>query len=227
MVNTSFQPISQTWKRLDNWAEKYFLEGFCLTNPPATNLDVQSVQAEYNVELPSSFLASLKIHNGSQFGGLPFPHMQSLSCSEIINSINLWKGPPKAVGPDSTFLNLYPHIKDAKAARKRWEAIQKRQWEKTTGRLLAKGKHFERNIHAVKVHKCIQPCFWNLRWIEIASNDYSSLYIDCDPTEFGNIGQVIQVIYEDGEYSLVSKSYEELLANVAEELENGNYPSFV
>ncbi len=70
----------------------------------------------------------------------------------------------------------------------------------------------------------VKSNWWNKAWIPITWNGCGDSYcIDLDPTEDGNLGQIIRMCHDDASRELVATSFNDWIEKYVEDLEKDNY----
>jgi cell wall assembly regulator SMI1 len=70
----------------------------------------------------------------------------------------------------------------------------------------------------------IRKEWWNPKWVPISSNGSGDYYcIDLNPTEQGNLGQIISYWHVDTRRELIAKDFKEWLDTFAKDLDKGKY----
>ena len=211
------EAIDQGWKKIKSWVESRAPEELEYLSELASEESIVFLKNEFDREIPVALISSLKQHNGID-RGVPFYSMCMNSCSDIVSAQRNITEPPKAIGSDATFLNIYPWLKDPKKARLHWEKTYKKQWEETTNKILKAGKHYLLDEQPTGTDSGIRPCIWNLRWIQVGSNEYTVWCVDLDPIEDGTIGQIVELDIEEGTRKIIAKSFLELFTVQVEKI---------
>lgn len=82
--------MNALWKRFEEWLAINWQEGLSVLNPPATEIEIASLEETIGVSLPKGFKDCLRVHNGqSGFLGL-FDGTEFLSTQEIMSQWNVW-----------------------------------------------------------------------------------------------------------------------------------------
>lgn len=70
----------------------------------------------------------------------------------------------------------------------------------------------------------VRAAWWNRRWFPVGVNGVGDLVcLDLDPPKRGKVGQVIEVLHEESERTVLAKSLGDWLAKFAADLEGGKY----
>ena len=70
----------------------------------------------------------------------------------------------------------------------------------------------------------IKNDWWNTAWIPITSNGSGDHYwIDLDPDNDGNKGQIIRMLHDHPDRELISPSFRQWITDYTNDLENGLY----
>ena len=72
----------------------------------------------------------------------------------------------------------------------------------------------------------VRADWWNRRWVPVGVNGVGDLIcLDLDPPRGGKVGQVIEVLHEDGDRTVLAPSLGAWLEQFAADLEAGAYES--
>ena len=96
-------------------------------------------------------------------------------------------------------------------------------WESWTG--LASSGTFD-GIHGAP-RGPVRADWWNRRWVPIGVNGVGDMVcLDLDPPEGGTVGQVIEVLHEDGDRTVLAPSLSAWLDGFAYDLETEAYNAY-
>jgi len=102
-------PVVDSWTRIDNWAEHHYPELYDSLSYPATEQDVDDLEAELDVQLPMDVRQSLYVHDGQERGGRPTGILFGvtlLDCEEIVEEWTLWKTVAQAYAHETLSLDI-------------------------------------------------------------------------------------------------------------------------
>lgn len=86
-------PVSNSWRRIDSWAEDNYPELFDQVCEGATINDLNELEHQLDCSLPQDVRESLMIHDGQERGGNPTGIIFSsmlLDCEEIVQEWDQW-----------------------------------------------------------------------------------------------------------------------------------------
>jgi len=164
-------------------------------NGPASEADIQAVEAATGLSLPDSFKAFLRLHDGES-GAMMLALLgngnQLLSCQSIIEQYRL----DQQIGQE-----LFDPEMDAIAF---WK-------DRTEGQVIF-------------IKGAVKPLLLHPKWLPITwMNGDVFRYLDFDPAPGGIPGQVIEVDPESCMYQVLAPSFEALLDLYASQLEAGMF----
>ena len=164
----------------------------------ATDEEIKAFEVEFDILLPDDFKALYKYKNGSYY---PFDLFYTTYDEECVSSFCL--------------LSL--------------DEIRKvKTYFCNENKLMAECDGVFSNEDIIKLDKRIKPFLYNERWFPFAQLAFGSLYLllDLDPSEKGELGQVIIHVHDPDFVYYVSKDIGALLQDTIENLEDGCYEDF-
>lgn len=186
--------IAKLWQRLEAWGAANAPKMLEDLNPGATDAQIDELQTAIGRELPASYIASLKVHNGES-DGWPFKVFADMGAyypSERIPEYwNMRRQVAEQVGLEFSAEEVADQVKNniITVEGPVRPATHRAEW--------------------IPVLDCNGDVFWA---------------IDFAPADGGSPGQIIQVDLEGGYWAVVADSFEKFLANYVEALEAGAFP---
>jgi cell wall assembly regulator SMI1 len=214
-------PCSYSWRRIDKWAAENYEELFDQLGEGATNNDLNELEHQLDCSLPLEVRESLQIHDGQEQGGRPtgiiFGSML-LDCEEIVHEWRNWRvvnqeyltepvnfkpsTPLKALGGSSSSSSKTPA-----------HASRNPLWRQE---LLARQDSQPPNA--------IQKAYAHPGWIPLVRDwGGNNLAVDLAPGPAGKWGQVILFGRDYDCKYVVARSWSDLLARVADDLNSGKW----
>ncbi|ODQ51914.1 cell wall assembly and cell proliferation coordinating protein, partial [Saitoella complicata NRRL Y-17804] len=191
-------PVSESWRRIDRWAEEHYHELWDQLSYPATVPDVEELEQQLGVSLPRDVVESLYVHDGQERGGYPTGILFGvtlLDCEEILEEWNLWRS---VAGRDDEAL-----LSGGEAAAQ-VQAILAKQSSRPEG--------------AVK-HRYAHP-----GWVPLGKDfQGNNIGVDLAPGPTGRWGQIILFGRDQDVKYVIARSWGSLLAGVADELDGGKW----
>ncbi|MGB3879375.1 MAG: SMI1/KNR4 family protein [Diaphorobacter nitroreducens] len=84
--------MKKQWGRLEAWLRSNNPALLADLNPPASDADIQKLELQLGVELPTDFVGCLKVHDGQRGGaGCLFSDSEFLSSQRILKEWAIWK----------------------------------------------------------------------------------------------------------------------------------------
>jgi cell wall assembly regulator SMI1 len=84
--------MKMQWDRLESWLKIYNPALFADLNPPASDADIQKLEKQLGVDLPTDFVEFLKVHDGQRCkAGWLFSDSEFLSSQRILDEWSIWK----------------------------------------------------------------------------------------------------------------------------------------
>ncbi|CAB10812.1 Cell wall biosynthesis/cell cycle regulator smi1 [Schizosaccharomyces pombe] len=187
-------PVSESWRRIDRWAEENYYELYCQLCYGATVADVDSLEYELECTLPRDVRESLYIHDGQDRGGQPTGILFGvtlLDIEEIEEESELWR-------------RVAQSYAEATLAGKIDQAVASRQASFPPG--------------------AVQCVYAHPGWIPLAKDFVgNNIAIDLAPGPAGQWGQVILFGRDQDTKYVVARSWADFLAIVAYDMENGKW----
>ena len=84
----------------------------------------------------------------------------------------------------------------------------------------------EPDYRANRIEGPIKPIWWNSFRLVLTDNSGDSIMADFDPPSDGNFGQIIEFDHEIGPCRVLASSWSQLLGDIADGLERGDYIYF-
>ncbi|CAK7210944.1 Cell wall assembly regulator [Sporothrix bragantina] len=87
-------PVSNSWRRIDNWAEEHYPELYDQLCEGCTNNDLNELEHILDCSLPNDVRESLQQHDGQERGGNPTGIIfgcMLLDCEEIVQERDNWR----------------------------------------------------------------------------------------------------------------------------------------
>ncbi|BFZ62374.1 Cell wall assembly regulator [Saitoella coloradoensis] len=191
-------PVSESWRRIDRWAEEHYHELWDQLSYPATVPDVEELEQQLGVSLPRDVAESLYVHDGQERGGYPTGILFGvtlLDCEEILEEWNLWRS---VAGRDDEAL-----LSGGETAAQ-VQAILAKQSSRPEG--------------AIK-HRYAHP-----GWVPLGKDfQGNNIGVDLAPGPTGRWGQVILFGRDQDVKYVIARSWGSLLAGVADELDGGKW----
>ncbi|EPY53974.1 cell wall biosynthesis/cell cycle regulator [Schizosaccharomyces cryophilus OY26] len=187
-------PVSESWRRIDRWAEENYYELYCQLCPGATAADVDSLEYELECTLPRDVRESLYIHDGQDRGGqltgILFG-ITLLDIEEIEEESELWR-------------RVAQSYAEATIAGKIDQAVASRQSSFPPG--------------------AVQCVYAHPGWIPFAKDFVgNNIAVDLAPGPAGHWGQVILFGRDQDTKYVIARSWADFLAIVAYDMENGKW----
>ena len=186
--------IAEIWQRLEIWAGANAPKMLEDLNPGASDEQINELQSALGRELPASFAASLRTHNGESDGwpSKVFADMGAYHPAESIpEHWNMHQQIAEQVGmvfsPEEVAQQIRDNIITVEGPVQ--PATFRAEW--------------------IPILDCNGDVFWA---------------IDFAPADGGTTGQIIKVDLEGCEWRVVADSFEEFLAAYVAELEAGEFP---
>ncbi|WBW73006.1 beta-glucan synthase adaptor protein Smi1 [Schizosaccharomyces osmophilus] len=187
-------PVSESWRRVDRWAEENYYELYCQLCPGATAADVDSLEYELECTLPRDVRESMYIHDGQDRGG----HLTGilfgvtlLDIEEIEEESELWR-------------RVAQSYAEATIAGKIDQAVASRQSSFPPG--------------------AVQCVYAHPGWIPLAKDFVgNNIAVDLAPGPAGHWGQVILFGRDQDTKYVIARSWADFLAIVAYDMENGKW----
>ncbi|KTW25612.1 hypothetical protein T552_03472 [Pneumocystis carinii B80] len=188
--------VSDSWRRIDRWAEMHYPELYDQLSYGATVADVNELEYELKNHLPKDVRESFFIHDGQERGGKPTGiifGITLLDCEEVLEEYYLWK---------KVAINLTKIRESGTFLRER--ELFKRQ-----------GSYPRGSVRAVYAHP---------GWIPLGKDfEGNNIGVDLAPGPTGRWGQVILFGRDQDIKYVVAHSWASFLAMLADDLEEGNW----
>lgn len=85
--------MTNHWERLEAWLKANNPALLADLNPPASDFDIQNLERQLGVKLPTDFVECLKVHDGQRgAAGWLFQDAEFLSSQRILDEWAIWKG---------------------------------------------------------------------------------------------------------------------------------------
>ncbi len=85
--------MDSLWGRFESWLKIHFKDAFEDLNDPATDTQIQKLEATISTKLPEDFVQFLKVHNGQgNNSGWIIDGSELLSIERIIDEWGIWNG---------------------------------------------------------------------------------------------------------------------------------------
>ncbi|CAK7272359.1 Cell wall assembly regulator [Sporothrix epigloea] len=87
-------PVSNSWRRIDKWAEEHYPELYDQLCEGCTNNDLNELEHILDCSLPNDVRKSLQLHDGQERGGNPTGIIfgcMLLDCEEIVQERDNWR----------------------------------------------------------------------------------------------------------------------------------------
>ncbi|ORY85510.1 hypothetical protein BCR37DRAFT_377189 [Protomyces lactucae-debilis] len=222
-------PVSDSWRRIDHWAEENYPELYDQLSYGATQADVDELEHELEMTLPGDVRESLFIHDGQERGGRPtglFFGVALLDCEELVDEYNLWRKVAASLPrPDE-----YPML-----SKKPTPSMSSSQLPPASGTAAASAQANGKPETAQQARRprqqrqgsrpegACQPVYSHPGWIPLAK-DYmgNNIAIDLAPGPQGKWGQVILFGRECDIKYVVAPSWASFLSMFVNDLESPN-----
>ncbi|EMR10599.1 hypothetical protein PNEG_01303 [Pneumocystis murina B123] len=189
-------PVSDSWRRIDRWAQIHYPELYDQLSYGATVADVNELEYELECHLPKDVRESFFIHDGQERGGKPTGiifGITLLDCEELLEEYHLWK---------KVAINLTKIKASGPFLRER--RLFKQQ-----------GSYPKGSVREVYAHP---------GWIPLGKDfEGNNIGIDLAPGPTGRWGQVILFGRDQDIKYVVAHSWASFLAMLANDLEEGNW----
>lgn len=206
-------PVSHSWKKIDHWAEKRYLELFDQLGQGCTQNDINELEHELDVSLPQDVRDSLAIHDGQERGGRPTGIIfgcMLLDCEEIVQEWKNWKT------VNEQFLHVQkkpvPHY-PIKALNGSNSASQPHQNQ---------SRHWREELldrQDSQPPQAVQKAYAHPAWISLARDwGGNNIAVDLAPGPAGKWGQVILFGRDYDCKYVVARSWAHFLGVVADDL---------
>lgn len=206
-------PVSHSWKKIENWAERNYEELYDQLSEGCTQNDINELEHELDVSLPQDVRESLSIHDGQERGGRPTGMIfgcMLLDCEEIAQEWKNWK----TVNEEylSTAKKPVPHypLKSLNAGPS--SSTQPQNATKPWRQELLDRQDSQ-------PPKAIQKAYSHPAWISLARDwGGNNIAIDLAPGPMGKWGQVILFGRDYDCKYVVARSWSHFLAIVADDI---------
>ncbi|KAG5519285.1 hypothetical protein PMAC_001910 [Pneumocystis sp. 'macacae'] len=189
-------PVSDSWRRIDRWAQIHYPELYDQLSYGATVADVDELEHELECHLPRDVRESFFIHDGQERGGKPTGivfGVTLLDCEELLEEYSLWK---KVATCLTKIKTSNPFSRNNR--------LLKRQ-----------GSCPEGAVRSVYAHP---------GWIPLGKDfEGNNIAIDLAPGPIGRWGQVILFGRDQDIKYVVAQSWASFLAMLADDLEEGDW----
>ncbi|KAG4306468.1 hypothetical protein PORY_000456 [Pneumocystis oryctolagi] len=189
-------PVSDSWRRIDRWAQIHYPELYDQLSYGATVADVDELEHELGCHLPRDVRESFFIHDGQERGGKPTGivfGIALLDCEELLEEYYLWK-------------KVAISLSRVKASD---------PFSRNSGLLKRQGSCPKGAVRSVYAHPC---------WIPLGKDfEGNNIAIDLAPGPTGKWGQVILFGRDHDIKCVVAQSWASFLAMLADDLEGGNW----
>lgn len=187
-------PVTDSWRRIDRWAQEAYYELWCQLSYPATEADVHSLETEIGCNLPQDVRESFFVHDGQDRGGKPtgvFFGVALLDIEEVQEEHEVW----------TTVAQRYKPIPSQPK-----QALE----------LLQRQASIPRDA--------IQLLYSHPGWIPLAKDYMgNNIGVDLAPGPAGTWGQVILFGRDYDTKYVVARSWGAFLAAFADDLEGGSW----
>ncbi|KAG4302085.1 hypothetical protein PCANB_001633 [Pneumocystis canis] len=189
-------PVSDSWRRIDRWAQIHYPELYDQLSYGATIADVDELEHELGYPLPRDVRESFFIHDGQERGGRPTGivfGITLLDCEELLEEYHLWK---------RVAINLSRmKLPDPFSRNKK---LFKRQ-----------GSCPEGAVHSVYAHP---------GWIPLGKDfEGNNIGVDLAPGPTGRWGQVILFGRDQDIKYVIAQSWASFLSMLADDFEKGDW----
>ncbi|CCJ29984.1 unnamed protein product [Pneumocystis jirovecii] len=189
-------PVSDSWRRIDRWAQTHYPELYDQLSYGATVADVDELEHELECHLPRDVRESFFIHDGQERGGKPTGivfGVTLLDCEELLEEYCLWK----KVATDLTRIKTSNPFS-------RCNRLLKRQGSCPEG--------------------AVRPVYAHPKWIPLGKDfEGNNIAVDLAPGPTGRWGQVILFGRDQDIKCVVAQSWASFLAILADDLEEGDW----
>ena len=219
-------PVRESWSRIDNWAEHNYPELYDQLSYPATQQDVDDLEAELECQLPPDVRESLLVHDGQDRGGKPTGILFGvalLDCEEIVEEWQLWKRVAQAyhteTAPEPTNLTpITPQTPASAALPTAGPSSRPSSSSRRQSRIFGQTARFQ----ACRPPETIQKVYAHPLWIPLAKDfTGNNIAVDLCPGPRGTWGQVILFGRDCETKYVVARSWGAFLAAIADDFEAG------
>jgi len=222
-------PVTNSWSKMDNWAEENYPELFDQLCEGCTSNDLNDLEHQLDCSLPQDVRQSLQVHDGQERGGTPtgiiFGAML-LDCEEIVQEWENWRKvnqeflleptfPRPAVAPKLATGSSSGQASTSAAASSNSAPTSPRNtnWRQD---LLARQESVPPGA--------IQKAYAHPAWIPLVRDwGGNNLAIDLAPGPRGQWGQVILFGRDYDTKYVVARSWAAFLGVVADDLNSGRW----
>ncbi|KAK4184301.1 hypothetical protein QBC35DRAFT_59981 [Podospora australis] len=213
--------VESSWQRIDNWAEEHYPELFDQLCEGSTTNDLNDLEHQLDCSLPQDVRESLAIHDGQERGGNPsgiiFGSML-LDCEEIVQEWENWRKVNQEFLLEATFPRPAVPSKILGGSSRAGSSSSAPTSPQSNWRqdLMAR----QESVPPL----AIQKVYAHPAWIPLARDwGGNNLAVDLAPGPKGTWGQVILCGRDYDTKYVVARSWADLLATVAADLNSGRW----
>ncbi|CAK7228500.1 Cell wall assembly regulator [Sporothrix eucalyptigena] len=238
-------PVSNSWRRIDKWAEEHYPELFDQLCEGCTNNDLNELEHILDCSLPNDVRESLQQHDGQERGGNPTGIIfgcMLLDCEEIVQERDNWRkvnseylsaaaaaaaaaarAPPPLKTVDSFGDGIASASGSARSSVDNGEGSSRAPSVTSNGGNSSWRQELLARQQSVPAG-AIQKAYAHPAWIPLVRDwGGNNLAIDLAPGPRGQWGQVIMFGRDYDTKYVVARSWSAFLALVADDLSSGKW----